>query len=90
MAEKTEDMVALAGIEHDAAEVDLSATTRPDTEDLIIIENADLGTYEAVLGSETVAGVVYSKAGDRVTLLATSVFPAFREGDRCQAPQRRS
>jgi predicted GNAT family acetyltransferase len=30
------------------------------------------------LGGEIVAGVVYSKAGNRVTLLATSVFPAFR------------
>jgi hypothetical protein len=62
MAGKTEGMVALAGIEHDGAEVDLSATTTRDTDDLIITENADLGTYEAVLGGETVAGVVYSKA----------------------------
>jgi predicted GNAT family acetyltransferase len=78
MAGKTEGMVALAGIEHDGAEVDLSATTTRDTEDLTITENADLGTVEASLGGETVAGVVYSKAGDHVTLLATSVFPAYR------------
>ncbi|SDL04539.1 hypothetical protein SAMN04487916_105144 [Arthrobacter sp. ov407] len=30
------------------------------------------------MGGETVAGVIYSKTGNRVTLLATSVFPAFR------------
>ena len=56
--------------------MDLSATTTPDTEDLIITENSEVGIYEAVLGGETVAGVIYSKTGNRVTLLATSVFRA--------------
>lgn len=50
----------------------------PDTVDIIITENSEGGIYEAVLGGETVAGVVYSKAGNRVTLRATSVFPGKR------------
>lgn len=78
MAGNAEGMVTLTGTEQDGADVDRSATTTPDTEDLIITENSDVGIYEAVLGGETVAGVVYSKAGNRVTLLATSVFPEFR------------
>jgi predicted GNAT family acetyltransferase len=78
MAGKAEGMVSPTGIDQDGADVDLSATTTPDTEDLIITENSEVGIYEAVLGGETVAGVIYSKTGNRVTLLATSVFPAFR------------
>lgn len=78
MAGKAEGIISPTGIEQDGADVVLSATTTPDTEDLIITENSEVGIYEAILGGETVAGVIYSKTGNRVTLLATSVFPAFR------------
>ncbi|WP_022887392.1 GNAT family N-acetyltransferase [Glaciibacter superstes] len=78
MAGNAEGMVTLTGTEQDGADMDLSVATTPDAEDLIIIEDSDVGIYEATLGGVTVAGVVYSKTGSRVTLLATSVFPEFR------------
>jgi predicted GNAT family acetyltransferase len=78
MAGNTESMVALTGTEQDGTDGDLSAATAPDTEDLVITENSEVGIYEAALGGRTVAGVVYSKTGNRVTLLATSVFPEYR------------
>lgn len=75
MAGKVEGMVRLTGIEQYGADVNRPATTKPDAIDLIITENSEGGICEAVCGGETVAGVVYSKAGNRVTLRATSVFP---------------
>lgn len=78
MASDPEGMITLTGIEEDGAEADPSTPTTPDTEDLIITENSEVGIYEATLGGVTVAGVVYSKTGSHVTLLATSVFPEFR------------
>jgi predicted GNAT family acetyltransferase len=78
MAGTAESMVFPAGREQDGADADLSATTPPDAEELVITENSAIGIYEAVLGGEIVAGVIYSKALNRVALLATSVFPAFR------------
>lgn len=73
-----EEMITLTGIEQDGPDADQSTMTKPDPNDLNIIENRELGIYEATLGGETVAGVVYSRAGGHVTLLATSVFPEFR------------
>jgi predicted GNAT family acetyltransferase len=78
MAGTAESMVFPAGREQDGADVDLPATNPPGAEELVITENSALGIYEAVLGGEIVAGVIYSKAVNRVALLATSVFPAFR------------
>lgn len=78
MAGSTEDMVTLTGAGQDGADMDLSATTMPDTEDFIIVDNSEVGLYEAALGGRTVAGLVYSAVGDHVTLMATSVFPEFR------------
>lgn len=78
MAEKSEGMVTLTAIELDNVDVNLHATTTSETEVLIITENSEDRIYEGAIGDETVAGVVYSKAGNHVTLLATSVFPAFR------------
>jgi predicted GNAT family acetyltransferase len=77
MAGTAESMVTPTGTEQEGANV-VPATTAPGAEDFIIIENSALGIYEAVLGGEIVAGVIYSKAVNRVALLATSVFPAFR------------
>ena len=78
MAGTAESRVTLTGTEQEGADVDLSTATASGAEDLIIIENSAFGIYEAVLGGEIVAGVIYSKADNRVALLATSVFPAFR------------
>jgi predicted GNAT family acetyltransferase len=77
MAERAEGMVILTGIE-DNTDVNLYATTTSNTGVLVITENSEDRIYEAAIGDETVAGVVYSKVGNRVTLMATSVFPAFR------------
>ncbi|MBT2521375.1 GNAT family N-acetyltransferase [Arthrobacter sp. ISL-28] len=78
MAGTAESMVTPTGREQEGANVDLRATTPPGAEELIITENSALGIYEAVLGGEIVAGVIYSKGVNRIALLATSVFPAFR------------
>lgn len=78
MPGNAEGMVTLTGIEQDGPDTDPSITTEPDSNDLIITENKDAGIYEAALSGVTVAGVVYSRAGSHVTLLATSVFPEFR------------
>lgn len=45
---------------------------------LTISDNKDVGIFEGKLDGVTVAGVVYSRTADHVTLLATSVFPEFR------------
>jgi predicted GNAT family acetyltransferase len=78
MAEPAESMVTPTVREQEGANVDLAATTSHGAAELIITDNSPLGIYEAVLGGEIVAGVIYSKAVNRVALLATSVFPAFR------------
>jgi predicted GNAT family acetyltransferase len=70
-------MVALTGDAQDTSEAEVPAPASGGAE-LTITENPDVGIYEAALGGVTVAGVVYSRSGDHVTLLATSVFPQFR------------
>jgi predicted GNAT family acetyltransferase len=70
-------MVTLGGGARDSAEAEAPAPNS-EGEELTITENPDVGIYEAALGGVTVAGVVYSRSGDHVTLLATSVFPQFR------------
>ena len=76
MAGTDESMAFLAGREQEG--VDLPATAPAGAEELVITENSALGIFEAALRGEIVAGVIYSKAFNRVALLATSVFPAFR------------
>ncbi|MGM7423106.1 GNAT family N-acetyltransferase [Cellulosimicrobium sp. CpK407] len=44
---------------------------------VLVTEDRDARVYEATLDGVP-AGVVYSRTGGRVTLLATSVFPQFR------------
>lgn len=78
MAGKAQNKVPLSGAEPEGAKAELSATAALGGEELIILENSAYGIYEAILGGEIIAGVIYSKAGNRVTLRATSVFPAFR------------
>lgn len=78
MAGSVEGMVTLTGTDQDNPDTEQMATTGPGLGDLTITENSDVGIYEATRDGITVAGVVYSRTGDRVTLLATSVFPEFR------------
>ncbi|MET8354618.1 MULTISPECIES: GNAT family N-acetyltransferase [unclassified Micromonospora] len=78
MAGNAEDMIALTSTEEDLGGSNLSGATAPDAEDLVITDNSELGIYEAALGGRTAAGLVYSKVGSRVILLATSVLPEFR------------
>lgn len=78
MAGNAEDMITLTSAEHDLGGSNLSGATGPDAEDLVITNNSALGIYEASIGGRTAAGLVYSKVGSRVVLLATSVLPEFR------------
>ena len=78
MAGNVEGMVTLTSSDQDEAEAEQTATTSSGLSDLTITENSDVGIYEATRDGITVAGVVYSRSGNRVTLLATSVFPEFR------------
>ncbi|MFL1377747.1 GNAT family N-acetyltransferase [Nocardiopsis protaetiae] len=75
---RDEGMVTLTGADQDGTGVDQTGATGTDAGGLTITENSDAGVYEAALGGTTVAGVVYSRAGDRVALLATSVLPEYR------------
>lgn len=75
MADSTDGMMILTTTGQDEPDAGQEATA---TGDLAITENPAAGVFEATRDGETVAGVVYSRSGDRVTLLATSVFPAFR------------
>lgn len=76
MTAEDESMVILTGAAGDHADANITSTEAEG--DLTITENPDAGLYEAVLDGVTVAGVVYSRVGRHVTLLATSVFPQFR------------
>lgn len=78
MAGNAENMITLTSAEQDLGGANLSGATAPDAEELVITDNSELGIYEAAIGGRTAAGLVYSKVGSRVILLATSVFPEFR------------
>lgn len=78
MTRSVDDMIALTGTDQDSPDTEQTATTDSGLGALTITENSDIGIYEATRDGVTVAGVVYSRTGDRVTLLATSVFPEFR------------
>lgn len=78
MADNSEDMITLTSAEQDSGDPNLSGATAPDAEDLVITDNSELGVYEATIGGRTAAGLIYTKAGNRVTLRATSVLPEFR------------
>ncbi|MFE9695055.1 GNAT family N-acetyltransferase [Micromonospora sp. NPDC005806] len=78
MAGNAEDMITLTSAEQELGGSNLSGATAPDVEDLVITDNSELGIYEAAIGGRTAAGLVYSKVGSRVVLMATSVFPEFR------------
>lgn len=47
--------------------------------DFEVVNDEKAGTYEAIVGDRTIAGLPYAVAGDdRLVLLAVSVFPEFR------------
>jgi predicted GNAT family acetyltransferase len=75
MAGNLVDMVTLTGGTEDGGDLHLEHASTPD---LVITDNNSQGVYEATIEGRTVAGLVYSTAGNRVTLLATSVLPEFR------------
>ncbi|MFF1634636.1 GNAT family N-acetyltransferase [Leifsonia sp. NPDC058248] len=44
-----------------------------------VVNDEDAGSYEAIVGDTAIAGLTYHLAGDdRLVLLATAVFPEFR------------
>ncbi|MDG9676983.1 GNAT family N-acetyltransferase [Micromonospora sp. DH14] len=78
MANNAEDMIALTSAEQDSGDSTLPPAGPVDAEDFVITNNSAGGIYEATVGGRTAAGIVYSTAGNRVILSATSVFPEFR------------
>lgn len=78
MADNADDMIALTSADQDSVDSNPTEATAPDADDLVITNNSETGVYEATIGGRTAAGLVYNKAGNRVTLLATSVLPEFR------------
>jgi predicted GNAT family acetyltransferase len=55
----------------------LDAEQRPDL-DFNVVNDEDHEIYEAFVGDTEIGGITYSVAGDRIVLLAASVYPAFR------------
>ena len=48
--------------------------------DFAVVNDEKAGIYQAIAGDREIAGLPYNVAGDdRLVLLATSVFPEFRE-----------
>jgi predicted GNAT family acetyltransferase len=78
MTDHADDMITLISPDQDSGGPSLSGADAPGMEGLTITDNSDLGIYEATIGGQTAAGLVYNKAGNRVTLMATSVLPEFR------------
>lgn len=78
MTSNAQDMITLTSAEQDSGDARQPGATASDTDGLVITDNSELGIYEAAVGGRTVAGLVYNKVGNRVTLMATSVLPEFR------------
>lgn len=59
---------------------DLLDNTRAPAVDFAVVNDEEAGIYEAVVDDRTIAGLSYDVVdGDRLVLLAISVFPDFRE-----------
>jgi predicted GNAT family acetyltransferase len=78
MAGNASEMVTLTGGEPDAADLRGAGAATAELQDLVITDNSEQGVYEAAIEGQTVAGLVYDTAGNRVTLMVTSVLPEFR------------
>ena len=46
--------------------------------DLMIVNDGEVGVYDATAGGQQVGGLTYNNDGDRVVLVAVSVLPQFR------------
>ena len=68
----------MIGLTATDADTDLPAASSDAVEDFVITENVESELYEATVNGKLAAGLLYSRTGDRVLLLATSVFPEFR------------
>jgi predicted GNAT family acetyltransferase len=71
-------MVTLRGTDQVLGELDSSRTADSLAEVTNITNDESASVYELRVEDRTVAGLVYAETGNRVTLLATSVFPEFR------------
>lgn len=71
---------AVALTAHDASgeEGELQAVPGSTAPRMIVRDNRTASTYEGLVDGVVAAGVVYKRAGGRITILATSVFPQFR------------
>ncbi|WP_431218863.1 GNAT family N-acetyltransferase [Leifsonia xyli] len=59
-------------------EVSSAIPLRPGIE-FFVIDNQDAQTYDAVSGDTLIGGITYERHDDIVTLIATSVYPEFRQ-----------
>lgn len=73
-----EGMVALTSTRQDRPDTGHSMASVDTSSELVITVNTELGIYEATVAGVSAAAVVYNRKRDKVTLLATSVFPEFR------------
>jgi predicted GNAT family acetyltransferase len=55
----------------------LDTEEKPDF-DFNLVNDEENGIYEAFVGDTEIGGITYSLTGDRIVLLAASVFPTFR------------
>ncbi|TDE14201.1 GNAT family N-acetyltransferase [Jiangella asiatica] len=78
MTDDATDMVTLTSADQESDAPNQSGAIAPDTDDLTITDNRDVGIYEATIGGRTAAGLVYNQVGNRVILMAASVLPEFR------------
>ena len=70
MTDSTDGMIVLTTTGQDEPDAGRTMAGGGGSDDLVITENPGAGVFEATRDGETVAGVVYSRSGDRVTLLA--------------------
>lgn len=78
MTDDTSDRVVLTADDRDALADGAVASGESFALRLVVSNDQNAGIYEATLDGAPAAGVVYTRTGRRVTLLATSVFPQFR------------
>ncbi|WP_417540439.1 GNAT family N-acetyltransferase [Microbacterium maritypicum] len=78
MDNSQEAMVTLRGTDQVLRELSTSGSADSLVDLTNITKNEDVSVYELHIEDHTVAGLLYTEAGNRVTLLATSVFPEFR------------
>lgn len=71
-------MITLTSTDLMVGEVERSAASATGAEKITITDNREAGAYELAVDGQTAAGLLYTETGTRVTILATSVFPAFR------------